>query len=189
MKYILASTSPRRRELLKQAGIDFEIIAPDYDENIQNKYFSYELIEKIAENKGVSAIMKINEPAIVISADTVVINNEIVMGKPKDFDDALRMLSNLNNKTHKVVTAVCVIDIETNKKIIKTETSMVTFNEIPLQDIKDYIYNFRPYDKAGAYGIQELPEHFVKEIKGEYDNIVGLPVKLLIDMIKEISLL
>lgn len=186
-KYILASTSPRRKELLKQSGIDFEIISPQFDENILNKSFKYEMVESVAQNKALSIIKQINYPAIIISADTVVINNNIVLGKPKDFDDALRMLSLLRGRKHNVVTAVCVIDTETDKTIVKSDTSEVTFNEIPVEDIKEYIYKFRPYDKAGAYGIQELPESFIKEINGDFDNIVGLPVKMVLGMISEIN--
>ncbi len=186
-KYILASSSPRRRDLLKKAGYEFEIIKPDYDENILNKAFSYDLIENIAENKALSVKKTVSYPAVIISADTVVINNDIVMGKPKDFDDAMRMLTNLKGKTHKVVTAVCVIDTQSNKKLVKSETSEVTFNDVPLDEIKEYIYNFRPYDKAGSYGIQELPEKFIKDITGDYENIVGLPVKMLSGMLEEIT--
>ena len=184
---ILASTSPRRQELLENLGILFKTVEPVYNENILNKVFDYKLVESVAENKGVSVIKQINFPAIVISADTVVINNNVILGKPKDFDDAFKMLSMLNEKTHKVVTSVCIIDNEIDKKIIKSETSEVTFNKIPENDIKNYIYDFKPYDKAGSYGIQELPETFIKEIKGEYDNIVGLPTKLLINMLSEIN--
>lgn len=184
---ILASTSPRRQELLENLGILFDAVAPDYDENIQHKSFNYNLIESVAENKGLSVAKKIKVPTIIISADTVVIHNNIILGKPKDFDDAFKMLSLLNGKTHFVVTSVCIIDNEKNKKIIKSETSEVTFNKIPEDAIKNYIYDFQPYDKAGSYGIQELPENFIKEIKGEYDNIVGLPTKMLINMISEIT--
>ena len=180
---ILASTSPRRQELLENLGILFRIVEPVYNENILNKAFDYKIVESVAENKGLSVIKQINFPAIVISADTVVINNNVILGKPKDFDDAFKMLSMLNGKTHKVVTSVCIIDNEIDKKIIKSETSEVTFNKISENDIKNYIYDFKPYDKAGSYGIQELPETFIKEIKGEYDNIVGLPTKLLINML------
>jgi septum formation protein len=186
-KYILASTSPRRRELLKTAGIDFEVQSPDFDENILNKTFSYKLVEDIAENKALSVQKKLNYPAVIISADTVVINNNIVLGKPKDFDDALKMLQALNGKTHKVVTSVCIIDNQNKKKLVKSETSEVTFNNLPITDLKNYINDFKPYDKAGSYGIQELPKNFIKEIKGDYENIVGLPVKLLINMIREIT--
>ncbi len=184
---ILASTSPRRQELLENLGILFKIVEPDYNEDILNKAFDYKLVESVADNKGLSVIKQIKFPAIVISADTVVINNNVILGKPKDFDDAFKMLSMLNEKTHKVVTSVCIIDNEIDKKIIKSETSEVTFNKISENDIKNYIYDFKPYDKAGSYGIQELPETFIKEIKGEYDNIVGLPTKLLINMLSEIN--
>ena len=184
---ILASTSPRRQELLENLGLIFQIIEPNYNENILNKAFSYKLIESLAENKGLSVVDKIKVPAIIISADTVVVYNNVVLGKPKDFDDALKMLLMLNGKTHNVVTAVCMINNENNKKIIKSETSEVTFKKLSENEIKNYIYDFQPYDKAGSYGIQELPENFIKEIKGEYDNIVGLPTKLLINMLSEIN--
>ena len=184
---ILASTSPRRQEILENLGLVFQIIAPNYNEDILNKAFSYNLIESLAENKGLSVINKIKVPAIVISADTVVVYNNVVLGKPKDFDDALKMLLMLNCQTHKVVTSICMINNKNKKKIIKSETSEVTFNKLTENDIKNYIYDFQPYDKAGSYGIQELPNNFIKEIKGEYDNIVGLPTKLLINMLSEIN--
>lgn len=186
-KIILASTSPRRKELLKASGIQFEILPPDYEESMINKTFSYEKIENIAENKCESVSKSIKYPAIIISADTVVIYNNTVMGKPKDYDDAFNMLSLLNGNTHKVVTAVCIKDNENNKKIIKSNTSEVTFNKLPEEKIKEYILNFKPYDKAGSYGIQELDKSFIKEIKGEFDNIVGLPTKMLINMLEEIN--
>ena len=116
-KYILGSSSPRRQYLLKELNIDFEIIKPDFDEDILGKNFSYELIEEIAKNKALSIKNKIDFETIIISADTVVINNNIVLGKPIDFNDALKMLKGLNNKTHKVVTAVCVLNTKTNSII------------------------------------------------------------------------
>lgn len=186
-KYILASTSPRRKELLSQLGLSYEIIAPDYDESLINKVFSYEKIENIAENKCESVAKNINYPAVIISADTVVIYDNMVMGKPKDYEDAFNMLNLLNGNTHRVVTAVCVKDTEKNKKIIKSDTSEVTFNKVSENEISDYINTFKPYDKAGSYGIQELNKSFIKEINGEYDNIVGLPTKMLINMLQEID--
>lgn len=186
-KLILASTSPRRKELMTKAGIIFDIIAPQFDESMINKIFSYEKIEAIAKNKCESVVKYIKTPAIIISADTVVIYKNTVMGKPKDFEDAYNMLSCLNGRTHKVVTAICIINTENNKKIIKSDTSAVTFNKISDFELKNYINEYQPYDKAGSYGIQELDEHFVKEIKGEYDNIVGMPIKMLIKMLKEVN--
>ncbi len=185
-KLILASTSPRRKELLKNLGLTFEIEKPLYDEKSDKKEFTYDYIKTIAKNKCQSVLNIIKESAIVISADTLVICNNEIMGKPKNYDEAYKMLNTLNNKTHKVVTAICIGDTDTKEKIINTETSEVTFNKITDEEIKDYINKFKPYDKAGSYGIQELPEGFIKEIKGEYDNIVGLPTKMLIKMMKEI---
>ena len=188
-KIILASTSPRRKELLKKIGIEFEIIPPDYDENIIHKPFSYELVESVAEKKGLSIADKLKEDAIVISADTVVVYKNEILGKPKNYDDAFAMLYKLNGNTHIVVTSVCIFDTEKNKKIIKSNTSKVTFKNVSEIKIKDYINKFSPYDKAGAYGIQEMGENYIKEINGDYDNIVGLPTKMLKKMLDEINLL
>ncbi|MCD7780759.1 MAG: Maf family protein [Candidatus Gastranaerophilales bacterium] len=185
-KIILASASPRRQSLLLEAGLQFEVISPDFDESMINKSFSYEKIELLAANKGLSVLKKISEHAVIISADTVVIYDNFVLGKPKNYEEAFYMLSLLNGKTHKVVTSVCVLDNEKNEKIIKSETSEVTFNLLTDEDINNYIYTYKPYDKAGSYGIQELDEKFIKEIKGDYNNIVGLPVKTLMNMLNEI---
>lgn len=186
-KIILASTSPRRKELLKSLKIEFETMCPNCDENIFGQKFSYKLIENIAEKKALSVVEFVEENSIIIGADTVVILQNEVLGKPKDYNDAFNMLSKLNGKTHRVVTGVCVIDVEKNNKIIKSQTSEVTFNKLTKEEISLYINTKKPYDKAGAYGIQELPENFVKEIKGEYNNIVGLPTELLKQMFKEIT--
>lgn len=186
-KYILGSSSPRRQQLLKELNLDFEIIKPDFDEDILGKSFSYELIEEIAKNKALSIQEKINTPSIIISADTVVINNNIVLGKPIDFSDAFKMLTNLNDKTHRVVTAVCILDTEINKLITKSETSFVTFNNLTNDEITNYINNFKPFDKAGSYGIQELPKNFINKVEGDFNNIVGLPTQLVIEMLHEIE--
>ena len=186
-KIILASTSPRRREILKNTGYIFDIVSPDYDEHIAGKYFSYDLIKKTAERKGTSILEKIKEPAIVISADTVVVHDRIILGKPKNYEEAFSMLSSLQGEKHIVVTGVCVIDSENGNKIVDSETSEVIFQNITEDKIDWYINKFRPFDKAGSYGIQEIPADFIREIKGEYDNIVGLPLKLLKNMLKEIT--
>lgn len=186
-KYILGSSSPRRQYLLKEIGIDFEIIKPDFDENILGKNFSYELIEEIAKNKALSIQNKVELKAIIISADTVVINNNIILGKPIDFNDAFKMLIDLSNKTHKVVTSVCVIDVQKGIEITKSETSYVTFNNLTKEQITSYINDYKPFDKAGAYGIQELPKNFINKIEGDFNNIVGLPTQLVIEILHEIE--
>lgn len=186
-KIILASTSPRRKELLKQITDVFEISSPDYDEKICGKNFDYELIETTAKKKCESVINKTPDEAIVISADTVVIYGNKILGKPKDFENALSMLEMLNGKTHKVVTSVCIADTKTKKYLIRSETSEVTFKNHERNELIAYINDYKPFDKAGSYGIQELPEGFVTEIKGDYQNIVGFPVATVKEMISEIT--
>ena len=186
-KIILASASPRRRELLKKAGIHFVVELPDYDENISDKEFSYKLVEMTAEKKGYSIVQKVKSPAIIISADTVVIHNDRILDKPKNYENAYKMLKELNGQTHKVVTSVCIIDTLSGKKLIENGTSEVTFCKVSDEEIHRYIKKYKPFDKAGSYGIQELPEYFIKEIKGDYNNIVGLPVKMLKKMIEKIQ--
>lgn len=186
-RIILASTSPRRRALLKKLEINFEVVSPDYDENILNKAFSYDLIENIALNKAKSVYDKMPDNTLIISADTVVVFDNLVLGKPKNFDDAYRMLSLLNGNIHKVVTSVCLIDTDVQKTLVKSATSYVKFNLLSEEDLKNYINDFKPYDKAGSYGIQELPTNFVDSIDGDFDNIVGLPTQLVIEMLEEIA--
>ena len=184
IKYILASTSPRRKELIKKLNIEFSIMQPDYDESLSDKAFSYRLIEDIAENKNNSVANKLKEPAVIVSADTVVVFNNKVLGKPKDYNTAFRMLSMLSGNTHKVVTSVCVYNNVSHIKVIKSETSTVSFKELSDYIIDKYIMEYKPFDKAGAYGIQELPEGFINNIDGSFDNIVGLPVEMVGQMIK-----
>lgn len=186
-KIILASASPRRKELLAKTGKIFDIVSPDFDENIINKEFSYKLIEDTAKNKCLSVLKKTTNPAIIISADTVVINNNIILGKPKDYSEAIKTLSSLSGKTHKVVTAVCIINTENKKEIIVSETSTVTFNKLSEEQIKSYVEKFKPYDKAGSYGIQELPDGFVSKINGDFDNIIGFPLKTVTKILETIE--
>ncbi len=186
-KIILASASPRRKELLAKTGKIFDIVSPDFDENIINKEFSYKLIEDTAKNKCLSVLKETTEPAIIISADTVVINNNTILGKPKDYSEAIKTLSSLSGKTHKVVTAVCIINTENKKEIIVSETSTVTFNKLSEEQIKSYVEKFKPYDKAGSYGIQELPDGFVSKINGDFDNIIGFPLKTVTKILEKIE--
>lgn len=187
-KIILASTSPRRKQILSAMGLDFDIVSPPFKESALDKKFSYELIESIAENKAlsVSQIIKDKEK-IIIGADTVVVFDDRVLGKPKDYEDSFNMLSSLNGMEHIVVTSVCVINKANGNKIVRSETSKVRFNCVSKLEIANYIVNYKPYDKAGSYGIQELPENFICETEGDYNNIVGLPDKLLSEILKEIT--
>jgi len=184
-RIILASTSPRRKILLNKLGISFDIVSPDYEEPTADKEFSYSFTENIAKNKGKSVLNYAGLDSVVISADTVVVLGNKILGKPKNYENAFQMLSCLKGRKHKVVTSVCVIDSGSGKELIDSETSEVEFNELNDNDIKEYINRFRPYDKAGSYGIQELPDGFIKNIKGDFDNIVGLPTSLVKSMLEK----
>lgn len=171
---LLASASPRRREILLKAGFEFKVKPSDFDEKLDNFDFSYEKIEKLAYEKAFNVANKIQENCLVIGADTVVVFNNKILGKPKDKNEAIKMLKMLSDNIHFVVTCVCVIDSATFKYKISSVTTHVEFNNLSDIEIIDYVNKFMPLDKAGAYGIQELPSNFVKKIDGSFDNVVGL---------------
>lgn len=185
IKLILASTSPRRRHILEKMGLDFEIIPSDYEEVLENNIFSYEKIENLAYNKAKSvAISKdFSQCSIILSADTVVVLDNTILGKPQDKQDAVCMLTNLSGKKHSVVTSICAIS-SNNKKILST-TSYVEFEELSEEKIINYVETFNPLDKAGSYGIQELPKGFVKSVEGSFENIIGLCPKAVEELLKE----
>ena len=188
-KLFLASKSPRRKAILEKAGIKFSIINSDYDEELNDKHFSYEKIETLAKNKAFGALNNIKEASFVLSADTVVVLDNHILTKPTDFDDALIILKSLSGKEHQVVTSLCLLDFETRKYILKSTTTKVEFNNLTEQMITNYIDNYKPFDKAGAYGIQELPAGFVKQVKGDKENVIGLSSKSVISAIRQLEIL
>ena len=182
-KIILASGSPRRKQILSDMGLEFEIIKSPFKEEFDHEHFSYKAIENLAYGKAKAVCDLLKEECIVIGADTVVVLGDKVLGKPKDFDEAKFMLKMLSNKKHFVVTSICVINSKTNVFTINSTTSYVEFNKLTDEMITDYINNFKPYDKAGSYGIQELPESFIKNIEGSFENIIGLCPKALAELL------
>lgn len=186
-RLILASSSPRRKNILKKMGLKFEIIPSDYEEFLENFNFSYEKIEDLAYNKAEAVLKKLNEPALVIGADTVVVLNEKILGKPKNQEDAINMLKQLSGNKHSVVTSICVIDSTTLKKKSLSTTSFVRFEVLSDNLIINYIENYKPFDKAGSYGIQELSEEFINKIEGSFENIIGLCPLALKKLLKEFS--
>ena len=184
-KIILASASPRRKELLKLIGLTFEVIPSDVEENIENESFSPELIENLAAEKAADIAKKIIYPAIIIGSDTVVLIDNKVLGKPKDKKDAFNMLKMLSGNTHQVISAIAVIDTETGKVFKDSVVSDVTFKQLSDEEINAYIETGEPMDKAGAYAIQGFAGMFVKSINGCYSNIVGISVFKLAEMLKE----
>lgn len=170
---ILASQSPRRRELMLLLDVPFSSENPQIEEEIDPSLSLFRAIEKIAIDKAKDVFQR-HPNAIVIGSDTVVVINDLILGKPTDADDAIRMLKLLSGKTHKVITGVCLLSDK--KKIVFHSIAKVRF--YPLDDalIKSYVASSLPLDKAGAYGIQDKGALFIKSITGDYYTIMGLPI-------------
>lgn len=173
MKIILASASPRRRELLTLAGIEYEVIPSECEEILPDEITPEEAVKELARQKAEDVFEK-HQNCMIIAADTVVALGNTILGKPKNEDDAFNMLSSLSGKSHTVYTGVC---IKTNEKtdIFHVATD-VEFYELTEEEIKDYIATGEPMDKAGAYGIQGKGFILAKGIHGDYFNVVGLPL-------------
>ncbi|WP_156285724.1 Maf family protein [Oceanivirga salmonicida] len=170
MKYILASGSPRRKELLKQIIKDFEIIIPNVDENLDIKN-PEKLVLELSKLKANS----ITKYGIIISADTIVVKGDKILGKPKNYNEAFNMLKSLSNSSHFVYTGVCIKnENEIDNFVVKTK---IYFRKLSDEEIEKYIKDKSPYDKAGSYGIQETD--FCVKIDGSYTNVVGLPTEEL----------
>ena len=188
MKFILASKSPRRQDLLLRLQTPFDVILPDVDESIINSDGSPETYcIALAELKADDISQHIpNE--MVIGADTIVVLNNEIFGKPDDKAVAEHMLQTLSGETHQVYTGVCVKWTEKNIHHLFAEITTVTFRDLDEKDITHYIESYPPYDKAGAYGIQDWSAIFVKEIKGCYDNVVGFPISRFYQELKQLGI-
>lgn len=174
MKIILASGSPRRSELMRLAGFDFDVVIPDVDESIPDDMPAQSAVIMLSLKKAQAALATTNEPCIVVAADTVVVLDDVILGKPSDKEDAFRMLSMLSGRTHHVFTGVTVIKNGVAGSFYSDST--VTFFKLTEEEIYEYISTGEPMDKAGAYGIQGKGCLLVKELCGDYYNIVGLPI-------------
>ena len=176
MDIILASQSPRRKELLGQMGLKgFKIIAPDVDESMEENLAPAQLVEELSLRKAQAVADYVDdEEAIIIAADTVVALDGGILGKPADEREAFGMLSALSGNRHRVYTGVTVL--RGSRSITSHEETIVTFRELDPEEIMDYIATEEPMDKAGAYGIQGLGALLVSGIEGDYFNVMGLPV-------------
>lgn len=183
MNIVLASASPRRREILENTNIKFDIISSSIDELVLEGESPCHMVMRLAFEKGIDIASK-RKSDLVISADTIVVLDNKVLGKPKDEDEARDMITSLSGKTHQVITGISLINLENNKKIIDYVISNVKFKNLSENDINDYIKTKESLDKAGAYGIQGYGALLVEEIQGDYFNIVGLPVSKLSDLLK-----
>lgn len=184
-KIILASSSPRRRFLLEKAHYEFDVIPSPYKEDHTVTDFSYEFIESLAEGKAKAVIPLVKEPSLIIGADTVVVLDNKILGKPKDEKEAFDMLRSLSGRTHIVVTGIAVINSKTGEVKKSASTSNVTFENLTDEQINYYIEKFKPLDKAGSYGIQEMPDGYIKSYTGSLDNIIGLDVEMVAKLLED----
>jgi len=184
-KLVLASQSPRRRELLSLLAIPFTTLAVNTDETFDSRKTIEENVREIAMQKAEAAgkVYKGSQPAVFIGADTVVVQEESVLGKPSTYDEAFRMLQNLQNATHKVHTGFAVVS--DSHRHCECVTTSVTFEPMDDREIERYLEKMKPYDKAGSYGIQDpIMACYVRRIDGCYYNVVGLPVSRLCHAMK-----
>ncbi|MES2864763.1 MAG: Maf-like protein [Bacteroidota bacterium] len=177
-RIILASGSPRRQQFLKELDIDFEIQLKDIEEIYPEHLQAEEITNFLAKLKASAFALNLDDNDILITSDTIVWLNNKALGKPKDYDDAFEMLTEMSGTTHKVITSVCLKT--TIKEIVFYEETLVTFTKLSSEEIKYYLNNYKPFDKAGSYGIQEwIGLVTIEKIEGSYANVVGLPTHRL----------
>jgi septum formation protein len=172
---VLASKSPRRSELLRSAGIPFSMIAADVDETVRDGEVPEEYAVRVAEEKAMAVTAGAGD--IVLGADTIVVIDGQILGKPADAEDAVRMLTLLQGRRHDVITGICVRKAE--EVVREWAATKVWFTAMSAEQIREYVSSGEPMDKAGAYAIQGLASKFIERIDGSYANVVGLPVALV----------
>ncbi len=195
---VLASASPRRQELLRNAGISFVVEAADIDETPLEGESAGVCAERLAREKAL-AVWRKRPQDVVLGADTVVVVDGRILGKPADGEDAARMLRMLSGRVHEVITGVCVVGAVKSPLLaeparsgapqirVGSETTQVTMSEISDDEIREYVATGEPMDKAGAYAIQGGASRWILRIEGDYSNVVGLPVELVRRMLKEVK--
>ncbi|MBS4537180.1 septum formation inhibitor Maf [Clostridium sp. D2Q-11] len=184
-KIVLASSSPRRKDILQKYNITFDIITSDIIENIDNNDLPSISVMSLAFQKAIDVCKKIDSESIVIAADTIVYFKGEVLGKPKNKDEAREILRKLSEQTHSVYTGIAIIKANTNKKIVDYCETKVKFRRLEDEDIEKYISGSEYVDKAGSYAIQGKGALFVESIEGSYSNVVGLPIVKLDTLLKK----
>jgi septum formation protein len=182
---VLASSSPRRAEILRTVGWPFEAFAVDVDESRATAETAASYVERLAREKAAAAA--VHRPSrLVLGADTVVIVDDEILGKPRHEEDARRMLRRLSGLWHEVLTGVALVNGQSSPPVVAREITQVRFAALSEAEINWYVSTGEPMGKAGAYAIQGRGARFVEEIKGEYFNVVGLPVRLLYDLVRKL---
>jgi septum formation protein len=183
-RIILASASPRRKQLLEWAEIPFDIMPSDSDEIVPDQLPVSEIPVFLASQKAAIVRKKTDDRRIILAADTIVVLHEQMLGKPLDRSDAIRMLSLLSGQMHEVITGVALTHAK--KEILFAETTRVRFHSLTLSEIEHYVDHYRPYDKAGAYAIQEwIGVTGIHSIEGDFYNVMGLPVSRVLQALKD----
>ena len=178
---VLASASPRRQELLRSAGMEFVVEPADVDETPLAGEPARECAVRLAREKAL-AVWKRRQEDVVLGADTIVVVDGKILGKPADAEDAARMLRMLSGREHEVITGVCVA--KAGEVRSSSETTLVRMNELTDEEIREYVATGEPMDKAGAYAIQGRASRWIPRIEGDYSNVVGLPVALVWQMLR-----
>ena len=184
---ILASASPRRKEILEKTGLKFKVDASDYEEEINYSLRPHELARFLSREKAKAIVNKYTN-ALIIAADTFIVFKDKILGKPHTEEEAKRMLNMLNNNTHSVITGFTIIDTNDNKKLSGSVETKVYFKKLTMKEIESYINSKEPLDKAGAYAIQGLGAVIVKKIEGDYFNVMGLPLSTLMESLKKFGI-
>ncbi len=187
MKLILASASQRRAEILRAAGLHFAMLSSAVDEAPLPGEAPQDLVRRLAEAKADLVAARAVGPAIVIAADTIVVLDGRILGKPHSSDDARAMLEKLAGRTHAVLTGLALIRLPDAERRIVVETTLVTFGALEQADLTRYLASGEPFDKAGAYAIQGLAGRFIPRIEGCYFNVVGLPLARLCSLLRELG--
>ena len=185
-KIILASQSPRRRELLHLAEIDFDVIIADTDESYPADLSFEEIAIHIARNKALAVAHQNTTDKIIIAADTIVICDGEVIGKPTNEEDAVNIISKLSGNKHSVITGVYMV--QKTREIFFADVTEVTFHSLTQTQIKYYVSKYKPFDKAGAYAIQEwIGAVGIKNINGDFYNVMGLPISRVVEALQQFS--
>ena len=183
-RIVLASASPRRKELLEQIGLRFEVEPSDYEEDIVPGSEPHEMARKLSLGKARAAARK-HRNAIIIAADTFVVFGDRILGKPRTDAEAREMLRALNGQAHSVITGFTILDTETGKVLSRSVETRVHMRKLTLKEIDSYVRTKEPLGKAGGYAIQGLGAVLIERIEGDYSNVVGLPLSALAESLRE----
>ncbi|HEV8074283.1 MAG TPA: Maf family protein [Candidatus Acidoferrum sp.] len=187
MKLILASSSPRRAEILANAGLPFSVLSSAVDESPYPGESPPALVQRLANDKADLVTARAVGPAIILAADTVVVLDDKILGKPNSIEDAQHMLQQLSGRTHSVLTGVALIRLPDGERRQFTESTLVHFRPITKEELSSYLATDEPYDKAGAYAIQGQAGRYIPRIEGCYFNVVGLPLSRVLTELKTLG--